>query len=200
MTMKRRVIAILLVAAMVGVVPTGFAYADTSLRASIEREISALLAQVKLLQLQILALQPGNTQSTSVSPSSERLPTAIQVSGAPIYNTFSIAEKVHESVNAAREEEGLRHVKWNETLALVARLHSEDQAEDNELIADASKPCTYPLLRHEGKTHGLGVLQRTQALISGFRAVGENIVTFPVSKNGTYSYKRSDGPVKCPTV
>lgn len=118
----------------------------------------------------------------------------------PSYNIRALERSVQDAINRERRKRGLQELQWNEAAAAIARLHSEDQAQDNRVITDAAKPCTYPLLRHEGKTRGLTVLERTQSILNDFRRVGENIVTFPITERSVYGFKSSDGAVTCPRV
>jgi len=146
------------------------------------------MEQLRVLQTQLAAIQGGQVQ---VQPSTY---------SDTEYDLDSLSKKVQEAINEEREKNGVPKVIWHDNLAYVARLHSEDQAEDNIRITDADKPCAYPMIRHEGDDRGLTVLERTRKSISNFRSVGENIVTFPLAYNGSYSYSRSVGPVECPDI
>jgi uncharacterized protein YkwD len=77
--------------------------------------------------------------------------------------TFALERQAFEILNQRRIENGLKPLEWNEDLARVARLHSENMAQ-------------FHFFSHAGP-NGEMVNDRADALgISNWRSIGENIV------------------------
>ena len=116
-------------------------------------------------------------------------------------NIQKIAADIHQAINFQRTNAGLSPLNWNDSLAEVARRHSEDQAEDNLILTQPDYLCHYPLIRHEGKVFGLSLGDRLQNYFSNYRSAGENIAIIPQIKTITYEYRPNDPTIAdCPTV
>ena len=77
-------------------------------------------------------------------------------------SVFALERKAFDIVNRQRSSKGLPPLRWNDDLARVARLHSENMAR-------------YRFFSHTGRD-GLSVNHRARQLgVRGFRAIGENI-------------------------
>lgn len=83
----------------------------------------------------------------------------------PAANAALISQLEHKAfdiLNQRRTENGLEPIKWNEEMARIARMHSEDMAE-------------YNYFSHAGR-NGAMVSDRADLVgISDWRAIGENI-------------------------
>ena len=49
--------------------------------------------------------------------------------GKYTYNPMQIERKIHSLVNMERRQQGIKDLKWNEKLAIIARKHSKDMAQ-----------------------------------------------------------------------
>lgn len=137
----------------------------------------------------------------SVSTSVESLNLSHSLESKPNYNKDLIENKIQEEVNKKREERGLEKLEWDKDIYEVAKEHSEDQAEDSRALVDSDKPCSFPILRHEGFESGLTVGDRLESENIDYKKAGENLVLFPLSKNMIYRYKVSEGkPKDCPEL
>jgi uncharacterized protein YkwD len=126
--------------------------------------------------------------SSAVTPAPAATAVAGEIPSRSAYELDEIADEIHRLINRERRRADETELSWSESLAEVARLHSEDQARDNVTIVPFEKPCTYPILRHIGLTsENFSVLDRILAKVkSGFRRGGENIVTFPATGRSYY--------------
>lgn len=119
----------------------------------------------------------------------------------PDYNEEEIEKAIHEAINDKREEFELSRLEWSEDINKTAKDHSENQAEDSKSLVDSDKPCSFPILRHEGFESGLTVGDRLQTQGIDYRRAAENLVLFSVSDNMIYRYKASEGkPDECPEI
>lgn len=116
----------------------------------------------------------------------------------PAYDIPKAQRRLQDFINEERLKAGLVPLSWHDGLAEVARLHSQEQAQDNSMITTTKKPCSYPYIRHEGFTKGFNVGDRLKTAGISFRVAGENIAAFSVSKNFVYKYSSSEGPANCP--
>jgi uncharacterized protein YkwD len=77
-------------------------------------------------------------------------------------SVFALERKAFDIINRQRSGKGLAPLRWNDELARVARLHSENMAR-------------HRFFSHTGRD-GLSVNHRARQLgVRGFRAIGENI-------------------------
>ena len=130
--------------------------------------------QIKL-QMIAYAVQTENALALSrprivqISNSSQRNDQKTYLKGFEISEseevapkTFGFEQKAFEILNEIRIEKGLEALEWNDRLAGVARLHSENMAR-------------FKFFSHAG-LDGLMVNDRADALgISNWRSIGENI-------------------------
>ena len=118
----------------------------------------------------------------------------------PTYDLKDMAHYAQIVVNDRRIEAGLKPLKWDATLAEMARLHSQDQADDNERTTDPNLHCQYPLIRHEGFSFGYSLGDRLNDQQVPFRSAGENIAILPETKNTIYQFRTDQRPPECPDV
>jgi uncharacterized protein YkwD len=104
----------------------------------------------------------------------------------PSYDFDAIARKISDAINVERRKYGLKDLVWDDRIAQVARLHSEDQAQDNIELTDPNLLCVYPLIRHESWKNGFRVGDRLKAAGIFFRFAGENIIAFSAATNILY--------------
>lgn len=109
----------------------------------------------------------------------------------PEYDLAALARSIQDGLNAERRARGLGELAWDDRIAEVARLHSEDQARDNGELTDPNFLCVYPVIRHEnfGGTFKAG--DRLRAANIQYRLAGENIISFSIAKD--ILYRSSDG-------
>ena len=120
---------------------------------------------------------------------------------SPEINIQKLAADTQEAINLQRVNAGLAPLFWNESLAEIARRHSEDQATDNLLLTQPDHICHYPLIRHEGKVFGFSLGDRLKNYFPRYRSAGENIAIIPQVKTITYRYRPADPtPADCPIV
>jgi uncharacterized protein YkwD len=99
-----------------------------------------------------------------------------------------MAKQIHDKVNIERIKFGLGKLAWNDGLAETARLHSQDQANENQNIIIQTKLCSYPFIHHEGQVFGLYHNNRLNSQkIYNFSASAENIALIPSIKEATYA-------------
>ncbi len=116
----------------------------------------------------------------------------------PNYDLFSLENKINEMINQERNKLGLNPLMLDENLSRIARKHSEDQAETNRLTTSMEKPCSYPMIRHEGlKTDSFTLADRLYSAAIPFRRAGENIALLSTAKDFMYS---AFSEVTCPTI
>lgn len=117
----------------------------------------------------------------------------------PAYDLAAIAKSVQSGLNAERRARGLGELVWDERVAEVARLHSEDQARDNTELTNPNLLCAYPAIRHENFSGQFKVGDRLRAAGMNFRLAGENIISFSAAEDILYrSVERQT--VACPAV
>ena len=81
-----------------------------------------------------------------------------------------------ELVNHERLQAGFKAVSWNKELALVAREHSENLADENIAFTGFNKACDFPIIHHEGVAFGPYNSDRIKARgIYYYDKTGENI-------------------------
>lgn len=112
-------------------------------------------------------------------------------------STRDVARKIHDEVNRVRLANNLNALEWDDELAEVALLHSEDQSRDNRELTDPGLLCQYPTIRHEGFVSGFSVRDRVSDADIDFRAVGENIAMIPGIRSRSYTFEFEENP-KCP--
>jgi uncharacterized protein YkwD len=116
----------------------------------------------------------------------------------PLYDLYSLERTINTLINEERKKQGLKPLELDETLSRVARRHSEDQASTNYLTTDMQKPCSYPMIRHEGLTSaGFTLADRLDSANVRFRRAAENIVILPTAKNLIY---RAPASIICPNI
>lgn len=94
---------------------------------------------------------------------------------------------IQELVNDERVTNGLGRLKWNDALAVVARRHSQDQANENSLLINPNRLCSYPFIHHEGIEVGLYHADRLAYYKLFYHsASAENIALIPESKESSY--------------
>jgi hypothetical protein len=96
---------------------------------------------------------------------------------------------VHLKVNEQRVLNGLKPVKWNSELAVVARKHSLSLAKENVPLIDIQIACSLPIIHHENLDldfglHNFDRLESSQ--IYYFNATAENIALTPALKSAKY--------------
>ncbi|MEI7498004.1 MAG: CAP domain-containing protein [Candidatus Falkowbacteria bacterium] len=98
-----------------------------------------------------------------------------------------MAKQIHDKVNIERVKFGFGKLTWNDELAETARLHSQDQANENQSIIIQTKLCSYPFIHHEGQVFGLYHNNRLNSQkIFNFSASAENIALVPSIKEAAY--------------
>lgn len=118
----------------------------------------------------------------------------------PVYD-FEILEKnIQDLINEKRIKEGVGVLLWNNSIASVAREHSENQARDNKFLTDPLIPCHYPLIRHDGFEFGFKAGDRLKNKGIEYKSAGENIAMLSFSKNLLYQYFVHEPPIECPEV
>ena len=86
-------------------------------------------------------------------------------------------KNIHDLVNQQRKLNGLQDLAWNDSIAAVARQHSQDLAEENIPLTERSLLCYYPLIHHLGFSFGSHVGERLENhSIYNFLASGENLI------------------------
>jgi uncharacterized protein YkwD len=107
---------------------------------------------------------------------------------APLNPKYLEMEKIiQELVNDEREKNGLKRLKWNDELAVVARRHSQDQADENANLINPKKLCSYPFIHHEGIEVGLYHSDRLAYYKVYYQsASAENIALIPESRESSY--------------
>jgi len=105
---------------------------------------------------------------------------------SPVYEVREIEQLIFLAINGERKKNGLSVLTWNESVALVARAHSVDQAGDNAIITNPEGACVYPFIRHEGFASGFKVGDRLEQANIDYRLAGENIIIFPITKELIY--------------
>lgn len=123
-----------------------------------------------------------------------------QVRPKPNWLLESLGSKIFTAINEVRQKNGLGMLTWSDPTAQTARLHSEDQAEDNLEITDPDAICTFPLIRHEGFKSGFDAGERLQNRNISFRRAAENILIMPVSKNLIFRYSQEEKIEDCPEL
>ncbi len=124
---------------------------------------------------------------------------ASAVAGAEVSFPLSLMEKkIFDLVNQERSNNGLVPVAWNEAVAAVAREHSQDLAEENSVLIDNNKICSYPFIHHEGTVFGLYHSDRlNNRSIYNFSSSAENIALLPLIKSTVYLSVSPEPPVDC---
>lgn len=113
----------------------------------------------------------------------------------PAYSLSAIESEIHNLVNNERTSLGLEPLKWNDELASIARMHSQNLAEENEPLTDFNLVCNNPILHHEGLDFGLYQDDRLHNQeIYYFNISGENLALIKISKNKTYT---AETPYTC---
>ncbi len=174
-------------------------------RARVNAEI-ALTNQIGQVQGELnLALKQQATPVVMPTPPPPSPPASAPPANSALtqarYDLVNIANLIHADVNQQRINNGLPALIWDDTLSDMARLHSEDQAQDNIEITNPNILCQYPEIRHEGIRGGYSVTDRLAAEnINNYRAAGENIVMFSGATNLYYSYDPNNPPPPCPTI
>jgi uncharacterized protein YkwD len=116
----------------------------------------------------------------------------------PHYDLYSLEKSIYVLINEERKSKNIQPLEFDDTLSNVARKHSIDQAESNRFTTDIQKPCSYPIIRHEGLTNaGFDISERLDNASVNFRMAGENIVILSISKDSIYT---SNAPILCPTL
>jgi uncharacterized protein YkwD len=124
-----------------------------------------------------LTEQADGQQAVVVATSSEQVAN----------DYLAIEKKIQELVNTERVKNGLQALKWNDDLALAARKHSQDQAEENKQLISQQKLCSYPFIHHEGTVSGLYHADRLNGQGIYYQAASaENIALIPESKEASY--------------
>ena len=115
----------------------------------------------------------------------------------PQYDLAALARSIQSGINAERRTRGLNELAWDDRIAEVARLHSEDQARDNTELTDPNLLCVYPLIRHENFSGQFKAGDRLRAANISYRLAGENIISFSFAES--VLYRSSDGKdIACP--
>lgn len=119
----------------------------------------------------------------------QKLQENFKVLPRPQYDASIIASEIFTRINQKRQKTGAQQLTWSNPAAIVAKLHSENQAEDNTIITDSNAICTYPFIRHEGFDFGFTVGERFNNKNVAFSKAGENILIMPISKNLIYTHR-----------
>lgn len=149
--------------------------------------------RAKLNELALEFYKQKEAASTTETGKAEK----IEITGADIQE---LALAIYESINQQRTNIGLAPLVWDQTLAEIARRHSEDQATDNLALTKPDFLCHYPIIRHEGKTFGFSLGDRLKNYGQSYRLAGENIAIIPKVKSITYEYYLADPAADCPAV
>ena len=143
--------------------------------------------------------KPSSTPAVPGTPSTTP-PPPFHVDARPLYDLPSLARLIQNVINDVRSQNNLGTLLWGDDLALMATMHSQDQANDNGAITNPQLLCNYPLIRHEGFAFGYSLKDRFDHQGISYMLAGENIAMIPVSKNLVYQYSSDNPPPKCPEV
>lgn len=92
-----------------------------------------------------------------------------------------VEQKINTLINIERRKAGLSDLAWNESLALVAKEHSESLARENRELTGIGYSCDFPFIHHEGFDFGLYHSDRlANRSISYFSHSAENIALLPL--------------------
>lgn len=154
-----------------------------------EIKANAVSVSQKAIALAERTLAQQSPQHTAASDDFRIVPK-------PIYDLYTLERTINAMINDEREQQNLDPLELDETLSGVARRHSEDQAATNRLTTDMQKPCSYPMIRHEGLTAaGFNLGERLDSASVRFRRAAENIAILSTAKNFVYRARVS---VTCP--
>jgi len=86
---------------------------------------------------------------------------------------------IHQDVNDERTKMSLAELQWNPSLALVAKNHSQNLADENEAFTGVERSCDYPMIHHEDLISGFYNSDRLKnGGIYYFSEAGENIALY----------------------
>ncbi len=98
-----------------------------------------------------------------------------------------LEEKIHILINEERKKEDLKELFWDPEVAEVARKHSQEQAEYNQITTNPELFNPIPLIYHEGFTTGLYQDERLGfAGIDYYYMSGENISIISIVDEAYY--------------
>ncbi len=111
-------------------------------------------------------------------------------SNSEIATEFTSLElNIHDLINKERINNGLKALKWNPEVSNVARIHSQNLANENKTLTKTNTLCNYPLIHHEGLTNGIYQKERLEENnVYYFGMSGENIALMPKIKEQVYVY------------
>ncbi len=96
--------------------------------------------------------------------------------GSGEFDLSAMEKTLHQLINNERDAYGLEKLSWNDDLADVARMHSEDLAEENQEITNMDLICDYPMVHHEGLRSGFYAVDRLRnSEVYNYSKNGENI-------------------------
>ena len=108
------------------------------------------------------------------------------------YDLSELEKSIFAGVNAERITNGLTALKWNEDLALAARMHSQSLWRENQPLTGLGKSCDFPMIHHEGLEFGLMSNNRLEYNgVYYFEKNGENIALITASRIKV-SYSKGD--------
>jgi uncharacterized protein YkwD len=123
-------------------------------------------SDLSLISIAYLPTASSGGQTSSEASLMEDVPLDLSV----------IEQRIHVLINEERAAAGLPALKWNEEVAAVAREHSQDLAEENQLLTDLNRICNYAVIHHEGKEFGLMPADRLNSRdVNYYSKAGENI-------------------------
>jgi uncharacterized protein YkwD len=151
---------------------------------------------IKLAERSILLAQDTIQQHQSLLP--RPVPQETRIVPKPNYDLYSLERTIHALINEERKRLDLKPLELREEISRVARAHSEDQANTNRRTTSLQKPCSYPMIRHEGLLpNRFSLAERLDAGDIQYRRAGENIAMLSTAKDFVYS---APSAIICPNA
>lgn len=149
---------------------------------------------------------PGIASTTVQTPApTSSVPVAgnYRLVPRPSYDLPALARHIQDVINDIRQANNLPRLEWDDRLAAMALIHSQNQVADNVSLTNPEFLCNYPIIRHEefaAGSLGYGLRDRLIARAIRFRYAGENIAMLSLARNLIYQYPARNPPPACPDV
>jgi uncharacterized protein YkwD len=123
-----------------------------------------------------LGISNANLAQITIAPAAASQTVKNNITTTTPFDLNYLEQRINGLVNAERASNGLPALIWNGDIAAVARQHSQDLAQENELLTGNNKGCDYFMIHHEGFDFGIYQDSRLNNRgINYFSSSGENI-------------------------